>query len=193
MEQEQPQQQPPEQNCIFCQIAQGKIQSKKIYEDEYVMGFLDINPANPGHILLIPKQHYSIMMQIPSDKISYLFNVAQALSNALLKALDVEGTTIYTANGAAAGQKAPHFMIHIIPRKENDELKFTVSKAEINKDSLEKLRQSLVPLINETFGLNQTQNKSTDTQEQKTRSQEIQEGKKTNENSSLDNISKLFK
>ena len=108
------------QNCIFCQIIDGKVQSKKIYEDKIVIGILDINPANPGHVLLLPKEHYAILPQVPENEISHIFMVAKAISNVMLRSLKSEGTTIFVANGVAAGQKAQHFMLHIIPRKDKD-------------------------------------------------------------------------
>jgi histidine triad (HIT) family protein len=107
-------------NCIFCHIISGKVQSRKIYEDEKTIAILDINPANPGHILLMPKEHYTIMPQMPDDEVGFIFMVAKGLSLAALRALKAEGTNIFVANGIAAGQKSPHFMIHIIPRKTND-------------------------------------------------------------------------
>ncbi|MFH1850105.1 MAG: HIT family protein [archaeon] len=111
------------QNCIFCHIISGKVQSKKIYEDEVSYAILDINPCNPGHILLLTKEHYSIMPQVPDDHMAHLGMVAKALSNAALKSLKCQGTNIYIANGIDAGQKAPHFMMHVVPRMNNDTIK----------------------------------------------------------------------
>ncbi len=130
--------------CIFCQIISGKVQSKKVFEDESTIGILDINPANPGHILLLPKEHYSIMPQIPEDDIGHLFMTAKALSNAMLRALEVQGTNIIVANGVAAGQRAQHFMIHVIPRKENDGLKFEIPQKTNKLEDLEEIRKKLV-------------------------------------------------
>jgi histidine triad (HIT) family protein len=141
------------QQCVFCHIVSGKVPSKKIYEDDTVLAILDINPANPGHILLLPKEHYVIMPQIPEDVISNIFMVAKALSNTILKALGVKGTNIFIANGIAAGQKAQHFMIHIIPRNENDDLSLTIQKRNISKYELEKIRDILLPKINGIFGI----------------------------------------
>src|SRR3990170_5142515 len=76
------------QQCIFCQIIAGKVQSKRIYEDENVLAVLDINPANPGHVLLLTKEHYSIMPQIPLEVLEHVFLVAKKLSNALLRGID---------------------------------------------------------------------------------------------------------
>ncbi|MFW5991407.1 MAG: HIT family protein [Candidatus Nanoarchaeia archaeon] len=169
----------PAQNCIFCQIAQGKIQSKKIYEDEKVVSFLDINPANPGHLLLVPKTHYSLMMQMPKEEVTHIFSVAQGLSNALLKSLDVEGTTIFTANGGVAGQKAPHFMIHVIPRQQNDGLNFIPPQKEADAGALEKFREKLVPLVKQYLGGEKQGTKQTEGTEQN--------------DVSLDEVSKMFK
>lgn len=129
--------------CIFCQIVSGKIQSRKIFEDNKSIGILDINPANPGHILLLPKEHYSIMPQIPEDEIAHIFMVSKALSNAILRALEAQGTNIIVANGIAAGQRAQHFMVHIIPRKDKDNLKFELPQKTIQEDVLEEIRKKL--------------------------------------------------
>ncbi len=110
------------QQCIFCQIISGKIPSKKIFEDQHCLAVLDINPATRGHLLLLPKEHYSIMPQVPSEELSHLFSISKLLSRVQLRALRVSGTNIFIANGPAAGQRAQHFMIHLIPRKEGDNL-----------------------------------------------------------------------
>lgn len=110
------------QQCIFCQIISGKIPSKKIFEDPRCLAVLDINPATRGHLLLLPKEHYSIMPQVPAEELSHLFSISKLLSRLQLRALKVSGTNIFIANGPAAGQRAQHFMIHLIPRKEGDNL-----------------------------------------------------------------------
>ena len=141
------------QNCIFCQIVQGKVSSKKIYEDDKCMAILDINPANPGHILLLTKEHYQVMPQVPDETISHLFSMVKFLSQATLKGIKAEGTNIVIANGMAAGQKAPHFMIHIIPRKEGDGLDFELKKTQIPEDNQELLRSKIKQKVNNLFGI----------------------------------------
>ncbi len=133
--------------CIFCQIIEGKVQSKIIYEDEKTKAILDINPANPGHILLMPKEHYTIMPQMPADEISHIFVVAKALSNALLKGIGAQGTNILIANGVAAGQRAQHFMIHIIPRMDKDGIKFELPQNTIPEEELEKIQHKLAKTL----------------------------------------------
>ena len=110
------------QQCIFCQIVSGKIPAKKIYEDEKTVVVLDINPAAKGHVLVLPREHYAILPHVPPEEIGHLFAVAKAMSHLFLKNLNATGSTVFIANGAIAGQRAPHFMIHVIPRKETDNL-----------------------------------------------------------------------
>ena len=116
------------EQCIFCHIVSGKVASKKIYEDEQCIAILDINPANPGHILIIPKEHYAIMPLIPDETIRHMAMVSKAMSQVILKALKAGGTTVFIANGAVAGQRAQHFMIHVIPRKEMDNVGLAIPK-----------------------------------------------------------------
>lgn len=134
--------------CIFCQIIAGKVQSKKIFEDERTIGVLDINPANPGHILLMTKEHYSIMPQIPEDEITHLFSIAKSLSNSMLRGIDAQGTNILVANGVAAGQRAQHFMAHVIPRKENDGVNFVIPQKTISESDIEMLGNKLYASLN---------------------------------------------
>ena len=129
--------------CIFCQIISGSVQSRKIYEDEHVLAVLDINPANPGHVLVMPREHYSIMPQIPEEEVEHIFLVAKMLSNASLRALEVQGSNIIVANGVAAGQRAQHFMAHIIPRKENDNLNFELPQKDIPEQELQEMAEKL--------------------------------------------------
>ncbi len=140
-----------EQQCIFCKIIKGEIPSKKIYEDNIVSVILDINPANLGHALVLPKEHYAIMPQVPGKELGHMFKISKHISNCMLKALDVKGTTIFVANGALAGQKAPHFMIHIIPRKEDDGL-FVIPKKAVKEDDLEKIKDIIVKKLKEKLG-----------------------------------------
>lgn len=142
-------------NCIFCQIISGKVPSQSIYKDDKSFAVLDINPANKGHILLLPKEHHAIMPQMPEEEIAHLFTVAKYLSQAQLKAFKAQGSTIFVANGLAAGQRAQHFMIHIIPRFENDNLStLNIPQKQIPESDLEKLREILIKKINEVFKLN---------------------------------------
>ena len=133
--------------CIFCQIAAGKVQSRKIYEDEKAIAILDINPANPGHLLLLTKEHYSIMPQVPDDEVAHVFMAAKSLSNSMLRSIDAHGTNIIVANGIAAGQRAQHFMVHIIPRKENDGVNFALPQKTMEEREIEAVGNKLIAAL----------------------------------------------
>ena len=133
--------------CIFCQIASGKVQARKIYEDERVIGILDINPANPGHVLLLTKEHYSIMPQLPDDEISHVFMVAKSLSNSMLRSIDAQGTNILVANGIAAGQRAQHFIAHVIPRKDKDGVNFVLPQKTMEQNEVEVVGNKIIAAL----------------------------------------------
>lgn len=110
------------QQCIFCQIISGKIPAHKVYEDKTALAILDIYPARLGHVLVVPKEHYGVLPQVPAQEIAHLFTLAKQMSHAQLRGLRVEGTSIFVANGVVAGQKSAHFVVHVIPRVTGDEL-----------------------------------------------------------------------
>ncbi|MBT3298104.1 HIT domain-containing protein [archaeon] len=140
------------QQCIFCQIISGQIPSKKVYEDNVCIVVLDINPASSGHCLILPNQHYAIMPQVPETELNHMFKVSKAMSQILLKSMRAKGTNIFVANGAAAGQKAPHFMIHLIPRKDDDGL-FNYETKIIESEIREKIGQAVKMKFNQLMGI----------------------------------------
>jgi histidine triad (HIT) family protein len=171
------------QNCIFCHIISGRVASKKIYEDDKVLAILDINPSNPGHILLLTKEHYQIMPQIPDDIISHVFMVAKSLSHACLRALKAEGTNIFIANGAPAGQKAAHFMVHVIPRMKTDGLgMFNLAEKKVSDDVLEQMRIALKNKVNELFGIKEREPIDMDDKKQQSEEKKPAEKEKTKNN-----------
>ncbi len=109
--------------CIFCAIVEGKIPSAKVYEDEYVFAFMDIAPANPGHLLIIPKQHYRNIFDMPAEVGSKIMETAVPLAAAMRKALNPDGLNLFQSNEAAGFQTVFHFHLHLIPRWEGDPLR----------------------------------------------------------------------
>jgi histidine triad (HIT) family protein len=131
------------QQCIFCHIIDGKVPAKKVYEDDKVIGILDINPAAAGHVLLIPKEHYAIMPHVPPEVLSHIAIIGKQLSQAMLKNMKAEGTNFFVANGMVAGQRAPHFMMHIIPRKSKDGVNITIQQHTIQQKDMQKVISAL--------------------------------------------------
>lgn len=140
------------QNCIFCKIIKKEIPSKIVHTDKICTAILDINPANEGHILLIPNEHYSIMPQVPEETISHMATISKKISKSLLISTMGKSTSIFIANGAAAGQKAPHFMIHIIPRKNSQEF-FKIPITEPNPNELDALQKIIIQKLNQLLGI----------------------------------------
>ena len=141
------------QQCIFCHIIEGKVPSKKVYEDDKCLAILDINPANIGHILLLPKEHYMIMPQVPEEIMAHLAIISKQLSNACLKSFQCQGTNIFVANGLVAGQKAQHFMVHIIPRFDSDDLNFNLPENKLTDDQTKQIKDMLRQKVSALMGI----------------------------------------
>ncbi len=108
------------ENCIFCKIIAGDIPSIKIYEDELVYAFLDIAPINPGHVLVIPKEHHESASTIPEATAGRMFRIGSRIGIALKRELDYDAYNLHLADGAAAGQVVMHAHLHVVPRGVED-------------------------------------------------------------------------
>jgi len=142
-----------QQQCIFCNIASGKIPAKMVYEDDKVAAVLDINPATPGHLLIVPKEHVAIMPQMSDELSAHVGMISKQLSHALIRALKVEGTTIFVANGVAAGQRAPHFLLHVIPRSKDDNIGLELPVVKIADQAGKEIFDKLAPAVAKQFGI----------------------------------------
>ncbi|MDQ6829802.1 MAG: HIT family protein [Gemmatimonadota bacterium] len=107
-------------HCIFCDIIQGAAEVSVCYEDLDAMAFMDIQPVNQGHVLVVPRQHVAKFSDVPSELALHLFDVAQRLSSVVERVSKAEGLNIIVSSGAAAGQDVFHFHIHLIPRMNGD-------------------------------------------------------------------------
>lgn len=117
-----------EKDCLFCKIIRDEIPSAKVYEDEHSLAFLDINPVNPGHTLLVPKQHFANLYETSDETLRELMPVIKKLAIAVKKAVSADGINIGMNNDSAAGQLIFHAHIHIIPRHLEDGFKHWHSK-----------------------------------------------------------------
>ena len=116
-------------NCIFCKIVQGIIPSAKLYEDDDVMAFLDVNPVTYGHALVISKAHYSNFLATPKDVMNKVMNVAQRIGQVQMEQLGAKGVNILINCKEAAGQEVQHFHVHVIPRyKATDGIKLELKQ-----------------------------------------------------------------
>ena len=110
--------------CNFCKIVSGDDQASIVYEDNRVLAFMDLHPANVGHVLVVPREHWETIYDIPEKVLADLFAVVKRISFAVKKAVGAEGISILQFNEGAAGQSVRHFHVHVIPRFKGD----TISK-----------------------------------------------------------------
>ena len=102
-------------NCIFCKIVRGEIPAIKVHEDELTLSFMDIQPASPGHLLVISKTHAASLLDLAEVDLLAVTRATQRLARAVQKALGPDGIRINQFNGAAAGQSVFHYHVHVIP------------------------------------------------------------------------------
>jgi histidine triad (HIT) family protein len=109
-------------NCIFCRIIRGEVPSVRVYEDDRTLAFMDINPANPGHALVIPKVHAATLFELDEPWLTATALTMQRVARAVQTAFAPFGLNIVQANGPGAAQSVPHFHWHVLPRAEDDGL-----------------------------------------------------------------------
>ncbi len=106
--------------CIFCRIANGEIPSNTIFEDDNFRVILDNGPATKGHALVLPKEHYANVFEMPDELLAEATKVAKKVASNIKDKLSCDGLNLVQNNGEAAGQTVMHFHLHIIPRYADD-------------------------------------------------------------------------
>ncbi len=134
-------------DCIFCKIIAGEIPSFKIFENDDSFAFMDINPANEGHALVIPKEHAADVHAVSQAAITATVKTAKKVAAAVDKTLSPDGLNLLQCNGPAAAQSVMHFHMHVLPRKNGDELKLNWGLEPGDMDAIgalaEKIRANL--------------------------------------------------
>ncbi|MBP8714704.1 MAG: HIT family protein [Lachnospiraceae bacterium] len=131
------------EDCIFCKIANGSIPSKTIYEDEKFRVILDLGPATKGHALILPKEHYADIYEIPEETIGDAMKLAKKMAGLMTDKLGCDGFNIVQNNGEAAGQTVKHFHIHLIPRYKDDGQHILWEPGEVSQDELELIKRQI--------------------------------------------------
>jgi histidine triad (HIT) family protein len=106
--------------CTFCDLIQGAAEVSVCHEDADSIAFMDIQPVNSGHVLVVPRAHYNSLLDVPPEIGVHLFKVTMKLAGAIRRVTGCDDMNIVVNSGAAAGQDEPHYHVHIIPRREND-------------------------------------------------------------------------
>ena len=113
-------------SCVFCKIVNHELPSYKVYEDDLVLAFLDINPVSKGHTLIIPKKHFENIFDIDEKTLERIAKVSKIIAIKIKENLDdVLGINVFQSNGKTAEQEIMHYHMHIIPRRKNDNFKIT--------------------------------------------------------------------
>jgi len=109
------------EDCVFCRIAKGTQPASVVYDDDEVIAFLDIQPVNPGHTLIIPKKHAAYLSELDGETGGRMFKVAMRIGAALRRSgIKCDGVNLHLADGEAAFQDIFHVHLHVIPRFKGD-------------------------------------------------------------------------
>lgn len=132
-----------ENQCIFCKISKGEIPSATLYEDEDFRVILDLGPASKGHSLILPKAHYANIIEIPDELAAKAMVLAKKMAARMKEALPCDGVNIVQNNGACAGQTVFHFHMHLIPRREGDQVGVSWNPGTLTQEDKKELLEKL--------------------------------------------------
>lgn len=108
------------ENCVFCRIASKELPANIVYEDGGTIAFLDIRPVNPGHVLILPKEHSATILETPQRSLYGLMDTLQRIAPAVLAGVGASGFNLGVNTGSVAGQAVLHTHLHLMPRFEGD-------------------------------------------------------------------------
>ena len=130
-------------DCIFCKLANGVFPTNSIYEDEDFNVILDLAPATKGHALILPKDHYANLYEIPEDLAADVIKLAKKMAVLMTEKLGCDGFNLLQNNGEAAGQTVFHFHMHLIPRYADDGKILEWDKLEMTQEDLEAIKNTV--------------------------------------------------
>ena len=131
------------EDCIFCRIANGEIPAKTLYEDDKFRVILDQGPATKGHALIIPKEHYADLYELPEELAGEVMKLAKRMVIRMTEKLGCKGFNLVQNNGDLAGQTVFHFHMHMIPRYQADGQKIGWKPQEATQEELEQTRAQI--------------------------------------------------
>ena len=137
--------------CTFCAIAAGELPAAVVLDEPEVLGFLDLRPVFPGHVLLVPRAHVETLPELPPDQLPVLFGAAQRVAAAVLPAMESDGT--FVAMNNRVSQSVPHLHVHVVPRRFKDGLRgFFWPRQKYESDDAmheiaERIRSHVAPIL----------------------------------------------
>ncbi len=133
-----------DENCIFCKIANGEIPTKTLYEDDTFRVIMDLGPATKGHALILPKEHYKNLYEIPENVAADAMILAKKMAIKMTNALHADGFNVVQNNNEIAGQTVFHFHIHLIPRYTDDNQKITWVPGKMTDEELNDIQKQIL-------------------------------------------------
>lgn len=130
-------------NCIFCKLANGIIPTNSIYEDENFNVILDMSPATKGHALILPKDHYKNLYELPLDTAAEVMKLAKKMAVEMTEKLGADGFNLVQNNNEVAGQTVFHFHMHLIPRYNDDAQKIAWIPGKPSAEELAQIKETL--------------------------------------------------
>jgi len=130
-------------NCIFCAIAEGRLPSYEIYQDEHFKVIMDRYPCATGHVLIMPKRHVADIYELNAEEAAGLMPLAQKVAEKMREVFSMDGLNLLQNNGKAAGQVVDHFHLHLLPRYENDGIRFGGKPTDPPLEELERVAKML--------------------------------------------------
>ncbi len=131
-------------NCIFCKLAAGEIPTNTLYEDDKFRVILDLAPATKGHALILPKDHYANLYEIPDEVAGEVMCLAKKMAAIMTEKLGCDGFNLLQNNGEAGGQTVFHFHMHLIPRYREDGKILEWEKLEMTQEELEEIKNTVI-------------------------------------------------
>ena len=110
------------EDCIFCKVLAGEIPGERIYEDEYAVAVMDINPWTRGHAVVFPRKHATNLFEIEDSELEHVAVAAKRVATKMRDTLDCDGVNLLQSNGKASWQSIFHLHVHVIPRYDDDPL-----------------------------------------------------------------------
>ena len=130
-------------DCLFCKIAAGEIPATRVREDDRTIAFMDINPATRGHVLVIPRDHATDLLEVGGDDLTACAAAARELAARLTEKLGADGVNLLNSCGRAAWQTVFHFHVHVIPRYAGDPLRLPWTPAPGDRDEIAAAAEAL--------------------------------------------------
>ena len=131
-------------DCVFCRIVAGQIPSTRVYEDEHVLGFMDIGHVNPGHVLIAAKRHAENLYALEESQAAAIARASVRIARAIREAFEPAGLSVYQANGKPAGQTVFHYHVHLVPRHDGDGMQLTWPVKNPPREKLEEYAARIV-------------------------------------------------